>query len=173
MRWLLLAALMLTLPGRTAAADRCLVEVRVDAAPHGAGLGIDGTRCKADLEEFWRVVENKLPRPLPRGLTWFSLMAPAGDDERAAMSAAWRSSCNHTSRQGTAFLDAYKLQPAARVLAPSLARLGPIPESVDNFYVVERSKATIQHPACKRGLLSPVIYFRLSASNGPVSASGR
>jgi hypothetical protein len=126
---------------------------RVHAQPHGAGLGIDGSSCEAGLEQLWRVVENKLPRPLPKGLTWFSPMPPRGDDQRAAMSIAWRRSCNAASSPATAFLQAYKLQPAARVLAPSLARLGPVPKSVDNFYVVERTKAIIHDPECTRGLL--------------------
>lgn len=158
----LLAVLMLTLSAGAGADDRCPVEVRVHATTHGTGIGINGSSCSASLEEFWRVVEDGLPRPLPRDLTWLSLMMPAGADQVAAMSRAWGRSCNSPGSLGASFLAAYKQEPAANVLAPSLAKLTPIPDSVDNFYVVKRSKGSISNAACDGDLMTPVIYYSLS-----------
>jgi len=158
----LLTVLMLILSAAARADDRCPVEVRVHATTHGTGIGINGSSCKASLEEFWRVVEGRLPRPLPRDLTGLSLMMPAGADQVAAMSRAWGRGCRSPGRLGAAFLAAYKQEPAARVLAPSLAKLTPVPDSVDNFYVVKRSKGSISNSACDGDLMTPVIYYSLS-----------
>jgi len=168
-----LAALMLTLSTWSAAGDRCPVEVRVHATPESAGLDIDGTGCKASVEQFWRVVEDGLPHPLPQNLAWFSLMAPAGADQVAAMSRAWGRSCNSPGRPWASFLEAYKRDPAFRVLAPSLARLTPVPHSVDNFYVVRRLKGSISNSACDGDLMTPVIYYRLSPAKRRTSAPER
>lgn len=168
----LLAVLMLILSAEARADDRCPVEVRVHATNHGTGIGINGSSCKASLEEFWHVVEGRLPRPLPRDLTWLSLMMPSGADQVAAMSRAWGRSCNSPGWHGASFLAAYKQESAAKVLAPSLAELTPVPDSVDNFYVVKRSKGSISNSVCDGDLMTPVIYYRLSPARR-TSASGR
>ena len=165
MKWFVVAILLFMPSSKAAATDSCPVALRVHASSHGTAIAIDGTRCEASLDRFWRVVEESLPRPLPQGLTWLSLMGPAGADQRTAMSAAWRNSCNFPTGQATAFLQAYKLEAGARVLAPSLAKLMPVPDSVDNFYVVKRSNGSISHPGCQNDLMTPVIYYRLSAPN--------
>ena len=155
-----LAALAFSTPAP--ASGKCPVEVR--AADSGRGLEIDGSNCSSDLKSFWQQVQERVPADRTK-LKWISLIGPVGADNVAALSSAWGSACKVRHGQGAEFLRFYSTTDASRILSPSLAALDPVPNSVDNFYVISAklpmSTISITAPGCKLVLLTPVIYYRL------------
>jgi hypothetical protein len=157
----------LALSASATASETCPIEVR--SVDSGRGLQINGSSCTSDLPTFWQQVQGRMPAERAN-LRWFSIMGPLGSDNRGALSSAWAKACKARDGQGVAFLRSYAATPASRVLAPALAALNPVPESVDNFYQIKTAgfPSAIAAPGCRLVLLPPVIYYRLRASNNSV-----
>ena len=161
------AVVALALLAPAVASGACEMQTQVVSSSAGPGLQIDASVCTDGLEAFWRQMQSRISPAGAAKLRWISVVGPVGPDHQAALSSAWSAACNSRGGQTAAFLRAYSRTSASRVLAPSLAALRPVPDSVDNFYPLKPSKAHpgISAPNCKLELLPPVIYYRLQAPN--------
>jgi hypothetical protein len=136
--------------------------------PRGTdGLKINAWSCYADLSTFWAVVESHIAQMQLSDIRRLRIEGgPLGKDHLAAMSFAWGKSC--AKRDPEAFVRAYRSTKASEVLAPSLAASRLVPFSIDYFYPAKpSSKGThiIRHPACRLGLLPPLIIYRQEHDN--------
>ena len=138
--------------------------VRVELADRH--LSIHGASCSADLETFWREVEKEIPRPLPSNLRSISLLGYDSPELLQAMSRSFGAICKKDPSNSNDFVAYFGATAEAQVRAPALARLRPILNGVDNYYVLRlpANGTGIQSPGCKYQLLRPVLYYRLQGA---------
>jgi hypothetical protein len=133
--------------------------------PRGTdGLKINAWSCYADLSTFWAVVESHITQMQLSDIRRLRIEGgPLGKDHLAALSFAWGKAC--AKRDPEAFIQAYRSTKASEVLAPSLAASRLVPFSIDYFYPDSKRPFIIQHPACKLGLLPPLIIYQQEPDN--------
>jgi hypothetical protein len=159
-KFLALLAIALTMSGNCFAQQYCAV--RVDLSDRH--LSVDGSSCSANLATFWQAVERDLPKPLPRGVRSIAITGYDSPDFLSAMAIAFGATCQKKAFHGQAFVKAFGELPEAQVRSQTLARLRPILDSVDNYYVLKESPGgiAIRSPGCKYKLLRPVLYYRVT-----------